>query len=1647
DYAGTHGDKKSTSGECQFLGRRLISWQCKKQTIVSTSSCKAEYVAATSCCGQWFLFTSAGRVTFCWLFPIPVGDLVFAGHILFLLGSASEVSLLYGVKGLMATIDGTSYTVTEASIRSALQLDDLNAIDTMSNEEIFAGLRDIGYATEGKFTFFKNKFSPQWKFLIHTLIRCLSPKSGSWNQFASNITIALICLSTRRKYNFSNMIFNGMCHNVSSRTKFLMHSSPSPIPFGLAPRSEVASTETILDIPSSSRPSEPTLETITSPIRDDDTGGGSFHKSPPSPPPATPPRNPTEIVALEAELKATKILHMDTVVLFAKRIKKLESKLKTKKRKLVLSDSKNEEEARKSQELDALLHLANATLHDPSDSTTPSKPANQEQSLEQEISPTTLDDVLTLSQSKARAKEAMTIYKCIKKQVDSAVELDSVGRVDSAVGRDSASRLDYGGGVISSGRVDFAVGRDFAGRLNSAGGVVSAGGADSVSRLTSAAATPSSPVIAPTDKELANQQATILEAKRQELLKQELKQSLDVEQVSLDSLLAQRVAEEQERESRASTAQMVELMNQQRKAIAEMKAKAKRDKPMTPAQQKNSCAPLSRIRETTFVSVGATIAAGDPIPTVTSVSAASSVPARTPIATGVFTTAGASGSASEATEIIPTEFRLGEIHVITTADGTVKRFSTLMELMYWAGRADLIVLYGMVLDKYKIERATGIGLGLWSDLRTLITAREDRDASIIWDDQDQKPKRKDTQVPQPSGPTENVADEAVYKELGDRLGRRIDTNKDITLVNNADIEMFDVDDLGGDEVFVAGQNDNVVKEVVNAAQVSTATTIVTITTKEITLAQALKALKTSKPKMFDRAFRRVKTFEDFRLELGEGKEKRAEEELEQEITKKQKVEDDKEKIYKEEKKSYYQIVSSDGKSQMYMIFSQMLERFKMEDLEYLYKLVKARYGSTRPVENIDYLLWTDMKILFRPHVEDEIYMLVVNKYPLTQPTLSMMLGRKLQIDYEGEMAYELCKLIKKQLKKRDLQIADEEGIDCLPNSTIFVQLALMGPKSTAWNEFSSTMAFAIICLATDQKFNFSKWSFDSMLRNLDNVSGTFLTYPRVGKGFSCKVTPLFQKMVIQNQFELGEGSTMPTDPDHTPTILQPSSIQPQKTQKHKKPKRKDTQVPHPSGPTKNVTDEAIHTELGDRLVRAATTTSSLEVEQDSGNITNTQSKATPNKPSSQGTNSGGGPRVLDLEKIKATQCNEIDSLKRRIKTLKKRNMSRTQKLKRLYNVGFRARVESSKDEDCLGKDASKQGMRIDAIDVDKDITLVNDVDNEMFAVDDLGGEELFVAGQNDNVVEEVVNAAQVSTTATTVTITTKEITLAQALEALETSKPKDKSKGIMIEELVKPKKKDQIMLDVEAALKLQPKFDEEERLTREKKKYPLTPPTLSMMLEKKLQIDYESEMAYQPCKLIKKQLNKRIVRIKSLLDAVGITATQSDPHSVAKGIENKEQWEGPEFQDTASSVKEKVAKVFTFYRTEEKVNPKEEDAEPCVILGRLFMILAKGIFDFRKGIITIHPKLYPFLDNSEEAKKFEDDWDHLLYIAFGDILKFDKAGLPPFVCKMGKRKRNKKRALKNFQLCYFDVGPSLSNGKPLTEEEATWEALAIDICK
>ncbi|GKD79266.1 hypothetical protein Tco_1341887, partial [Tanacetum coccineum] len=125
-----------------------------------------------------------------------------------------------------ATIDTIRYTISEASIRNSLQLEDATGITMLPNDELFEGMGrmgQMGYPTDGTFTFWKSFFTPQWRYLVHHLLHCISSKSGGWDQFGSNIATALICLSTDRVYNFSKLIFDGMVANLKSKTKFLMY--------------------------------------------------------------------------------------------------------------------------------------------------------------------------------------------------------------------------------------------------------------------------------------------------------------------------------------------------------------------------------------------------------------------------------------------------------------------------------------------------------------------------------------------------------------------------------------------------------------------------------------------------------------------------------------------------------------------------------------------------------------------------------------------------------------------------------------------------------------------------------------------------------------------------------------------------------------------------------------------------------------------------------------------------------------------------------------------------------------------------------------------------------------------------------------------------------------------------------------------------------------------------------------------------------------------------------------------------------------------------------------------------------------------------------------------------------------------------------
>ncbi|GJX20751.1 putative ribonuclease H-like domain-containing protein [Tanacetum coccineum] len=100
------------------------------------------------------------------------------------------------------------------------------------------------------------------------------------------------------------------------------------------------------------------------------------------------------------------------------------------------------------------------------------------------------------------------------------------------------------------------------------------------------------------------------------------------------------------------------------------------------------------------------------------------------------------------------------------------------------------------------------------------------------------------------------------------------------------------------------------------------------------------------------------------------------------------------------------------------------------------------------------------------------------------------------LEQDNDLVDEKKVIVNETSIRSDLRLDDTEGTTCLPNEAIFKELARMGAKTTAWNEFSSTMASAIICLANNQKFNFPKYIFQSMLKNLDDGI-KFLMYPSV----------------------------------------------------------------------------------------------------------------------------------------------------------------------------------------------------------------------------------------------------------------------------------------------------------------------------------------------------------------------------------------------------------------------------------------------------------------------------------------------------------------------------------------------------------------------
>nr|GEX20169.1 hypothetical protein [Tanacetum cinerariifolium] len=256
-------------------------------TIVSTATTEVEYVAAASCCRQvlWIqnqlldygnkimarlqfydyhnlvaiLEKSEHNIDF-----HPIVDFVEASPLRYALTfkptvyvshirqfwSTARIETTEERTKILAIVDGILRTVIEPSLRRNLKLQDEEGISSLPKAELFENLTLMGYniSLNQKFTFQKGQFSHQWKYLIHTIMQCLSPKSSGFNEFSSNIATALVCLATNRVYNFSKMIFDCMVKNVNNKvSKFLMY-----------PRARMAQSSAL----------PPIADEPTSPLRD-----------------------------------------------------------------------------------------------------------------------------------------------------------------------------------------------------------------------------------------------------------------------------------------------------------------------------------------------------------------------------------------------------------------------------------------------------------------------------------------------------------------------------------------------------------------------------------------------------------------------------------------------------------------------------------------------------------------------------------------------------------------------------------------------------------------------------------------------------------------------------------------------------------------------------------------------------------------------------------------------------------------------------------------------------------------------------------------------------------------------------------------------------------------------------------------------------------------------------------------------------------------------------------------------------------------------------------------------------------------------------------------------------------------------------------
>nr|GEX25459.1 hypothetical protein [Tanacetum cinerariifolium] len=404
------------------------------------------------------------------------------------------------------------------------------------------------------------------------------------------------------------------------------------------------------------------------------------------------------------------------------------------------------------------------------------------------------------------------------------------------------------------------------------------------------------------------------------------------------------------------------------------------------------------------------------------------------------------------------------------------------------------------------------------------------------------------------------------------------------------------------------------------------------------------------------------------------------------------------------------------------------------------------------------------------------------------------------------------------------QLTSLEGVDCLPNEDIFTGLAHMGyekpstkltfykafflgqwkflihtilqslsAKRTSWNEFSSAMASAVICLSTGRKLNFSKYIFDSLVKNVDS-SSKFYMYPR------------FIQLIIQNQ--LGDLST------HSTKYISPALTQ-KVFAKMKRVGKGCSRVETPLFEGMLVAEEIKeHTDAKEQI---------------QGNDNDAQGVDADVLGDDEALDACAAltRRVEHLEHDKVAQDLEITKLKTRVKKLERANKVKTLKLRRLRKVGASQRIESS--DDTIIEDVINQRRMIDELDRDEGVALMGEKEEEKNAeeVKDIAGDEHEVVEvvTTAKLLTEVVTAAStpVSAASTIIPAAEPKVSAATITAALvkvaaastrrkrgvvirdpeeesttitpADTKSKDKGKCIMVEEPKPMKKKQQVEID------------------------------------------------------------------------------------------------------------------------------------------------------------------------------------------------------------------------------------------------------------